>query len=111
MARIKTKQVQGVGRITLEYAIEQFMRHNRLKNTDLDALSDFGMDVRKDERGKSYVWLNKVDDWHFKISVPVAVSPQFFAWVFGLGNYVTITGPEHVKQEMKEMLEEIHKRY
>jgi hypothetical protein len=28
-----------------------------------------------------------------------------------LGNYVTITGPEHVKQEMKEMLEEIHKRY
>ena len=33
MARIKTKQVQGVGRITLEYAIDQFMRHNRLKNT------------------------------------------------------------------------------
>ena len=32
MARIKTKQVQGVGRITLEYAIDQFMRHNRLKN-------------------------------------------------------------------------------
>jgi len=24
---------------------------------------------------------------------------------------VTITGPEHVKQQMKEMLEEVHKRY
>ncbi len=32
MSRIKRKQVQGVGRVTLEYAIDQFMRHNRLKN-------------------------------------------------------------------------------
>lgn len=68
------------------------------------------MDVVIDKFGKE-VWLEKVDEWHFKISVPVAVSPQFFAWVFGLGNYVTITGPEHVKQQMKDMLEEVHKRY
>lgn len=68
------------------------------------------MDVVIDKFGKE-VWLEKVDEWHFKISVPVAVSPQFFAFVFGLGNYVTITGPEHVKQQMKEMLEEVHKRY
>lgn len=68
------------------------------------------MDVVIDKFGKE-VWLEKVDEWHFKISVPVAVSPQFFAWVFGLGNYVTITGPEHVKQQMKDMLEDIHKRY
>ena len=68
------------------------------------------MDVVIDKFGKD-VWLNKVDEWHFKISVPVAVSPQFFAWVFGLGNYVTITGPEHVKQEMKDMLESVHSRY
>ena len=26
--------------------------------TDLDALSDFGMDVRKDEYGKSYQWFD-----------------------------------------------------
>ena len=32
MARIKTKQVQGVGRIALDYAIDQFLRHCRLKN-------------------------------------------------------------------------------
>lgn len=68
------------------------------------------MDVVIDKFGKE-VWLEKVDEWHFKISVPVAVSPQFFAWVFGLGNYVTITGPEHVKQQMKDMLEDVHKRY
>ena len=63
-----------------------------------------------DKFGK-VAWLEKVDDWHFKVIVTVAVSPQFFAWVFGLGNYVTITGPEHVKQQMKDMLEEVHKRY
>lgn len=68
------------------------------------------MDVVIDKFGKE-LWLEKVDDWHFKISVTVAVSPQFFAWVFGLGNYVTITGPEHVKQQMKEMLESVHGRY
>lgn len=68
------------------------------------------MDVVIDKFGKE-VWLEKVDEWHFKISVPVAVSPQFFAWVFGLGNYVTITGPEHVKQQMKDMLEDVRKRY
>ena len=68
------------------------------------------MDVVIDKFGKE-LWLEKVDDWHFKISVTVAVSPQFFAWVFGLGNYVTITGPEHVKQQMKEMLETVHSRY
>lgn len=35
MPRIEMKQVQGVGRVTLEYAIDQFMRHNRLKNSSL----------------------------------------------------------------------------
>ena len=68
------------------------------------------MDVVIDKFGKE-VWLEKVDEWHFKISVPVAVSPQFFAWVFVLGNYVTITGPEHVKQQMKDMLDAVSSRY
>ena len=72
--------------------------HNRMMDTVID---QFGREVR----------LVKIDDWHFKISVPVAVSPQFFAWVFGLGNYVTITGPESVVKQMKEMLEKVSKRY
>ena len=63
-----------------------------------------------DKFGKE-VWLSKVDDWHFKISVPVTVSPQFFAWVFGLGNYVTITAPESVVKQMKDMLDKVSKRY
>ena len=72
--------------------------HNRMIDTVID---QFGKDV----------WLSKVDDWHFKVTVPVAVSPQFFAWVFGLGNYVTITEPESVVKQMKDMLGKVSKRY
>ena len=68
------------------------------------------LDTVIDQFGKD-VWLSKVDDQHFKVTVPVAVSPQFFAWVFGLGNYVTITGPESVVKQMKEMLGKVSKRY
>ena len=63
-----------------------------------------------DQFGKE-VWLSKVDDWHFQVTVSVAVSPQFFAWVFGLGNYVTITAPDNVVKQMKEMLDKVSKRY
>ena len=72
--------------------------HNRMLDTVID---QFGREV----------WLSKVDDWHFKVTVTVAVSPQFFAWVFGLGNYVTITAPNNVVKQMKDMLEKVSKRY
>ena len=72
--------------------------HNRMIDTVIDK---FGKEV----------WLSKEDSDHFKISVPVTVSPQFFAWVFGLGNYVTITAPESVVKQMEDMLEKVSKRY
>ena len=71
---------------------------NRMIDTVIDK---FGKDIR----------LTKVDDQHFRITVPVAVSPQFFAWVFGLGNYATITGPKEVVEQMKDMLGKVEKRY
>ena len=36
------------------------------------------------DRFGSDVTLIKDGDTHFKITVPVAISPQFYAWVFGL---------------------------
>ena len=71
---------------------------NRMIDTVID---QFGKDIR----------LTKEDDQHFRITVPVSVSPQFFAWVFGLGNYVTIKGPENVVKQMKDMLAKVGKRY
>lgn len=63
-----------------------------------------------DRFGKDVV-LMKEDKDHFRITVPVAVSDQFFGWIFGLGNYVTIVGPEDVKEKMKENLAKVAKRY
>ena len=57
------------------------------------------------------VTLMKADDRHFRITVPIAVSPQFYGWVFGLKNMVTIESPQSVVDGMKEMLAAVEKRY
>lgn len=63
-----------------------------------------------DKFGKQLV-TRSVDETHFEVTVRVAVSPQFFGWVFGLGNYVTIIGPDWVREKMVKTLEAIHRRY
>ncbi len=68
------------------------------------------LDAIIDKFGKN-IWLTKEDESHYKVMVNVSVSPQFFAWVFGLGNYITITGPDTVVTQMKEMLAKVSKRY
>ena len=74
----------------------------RFRNTMMNAVIDkFG----------KLGYVKEVDKDHFEVTVPVAVSPQFFGWVFGLGNYVTIVGPENVKEKMKKMLDGVRKRY
>ena len=71
---------------------------NRMLNTVIDR---FGKDV------VAY----PVDKSHFKITVPVAISQQFYGWVFGLGKMVRIVGPEDVKEGMKKALADITARY
>ncbi len=72
--------------------------HNSLIDTVIDK---FGKDV----------FVTVVDSSHFKITVPVAVSPQFFGWIFGLGGKVTILGPKSVVKQMRDMLAKVSKRY
>ena len=68
------------------------------------------MGAAMDRFGRDIVPM-RVDDNHFRIVVPVAVSQQFFAWVFGLGKAVRIAGPESVKGQMKTALADIAARY
>ena len=72
--------------------------HNRMIGVMLDR---FGQDVP----------LVPVDEDHFYVKPLVAVSPQFFGWLTGLGNMVRIDGPDHVKAEYKVYLEKILKNY
>ena len=44
------------------------------------------------------------DEAHFYAGVNVAVSPQFYAWVFGLGGAVQIAGPPEVVGEFQQLL-------
>ena len=53
----------------------------------------------------------KEDERHFRVTVSVSVSQQFYGWVFGLGKSVRIVGPESVKEGMKKALADIAARY
>lgn len=47
----------------------------------------------------------------FRVRVLVVVSRQFFGWVTGIGNKLCIAGPEHVRTEYREYLQEILREY
>lgn len=57
------------------------------------------------------VLVMKEDEGHFRITVPVAVSNQYFGWIFGLGKNVRIVAPDSVKEKMQKALEEIRGMY
>lgn len=48
---------------------------------------------------------------HFRCTVKVAVSPQFFSWVMGFGNRARIISPDYVVEEQKKLLAEISENY
>ncbi len=47
----------------------------------------------------------------FRVTAEVAVSPQFFAWVFGFGTDARILGPEEVRVRMGEYTEAVAALY
>lgn len=55
-----------------------------------------------DRFGKEDISFRPLDDTHSQFSVEVNVSPQFFAWIFGLGSKVRLVGPEDVVTELRE---------
>lgn len=55
-----------------------------------------------DRFGKEDISFLPLDDMHSQCSVEVNVSPQFFAWLFGLGADIRIVGPDEVVAELRE---------
>lgn len=51
------------------------------------------------------------DGGHFTVSVEVAVSPKFYAWVFGFGGAVEILSPETVREGFVQAAEQIVQTY
>ncbi len=61
----------------------------------------FGLDARIIQAGKGY----------FQITESIAISPQFYGWLFGLGKEVKIIEPPQVAQEMKALLKDTYGVY
>jgi len=57
----------------------------------------FGKDVRMIPDG----------DDHFTVTLPIAVSPVFFSWIFSFGEDAEITGPPAVRSEAAAYLEKL----
>lgn len=55
----------------------------------------------KDKNGRDYVI----------VEVPVIVGDQFFAWIFGMKNKITIVGPDSVRKQFMEMLQRVEAQY
>lgn len=101
----------------------------QFKNFDITAFSKsrFGMfngDIRKvqiklhnrycgvfiDRFGKDIIF-RKLDDDYSLISVDVAVSGQFFGWIFGLGKDVSVVAPQEVVEQIKKAADEFMQNY
>lgn len=48
---------------------------------------------------------------HFTVSADIAVSPQFYAWVFGFGTAVEILAPESARQELAQLAKSVSRIY
>ncbi len=57
-------------------------------------IDQFGPGVRTKQIGKD----------HFRATVKVCLSPNFFRWVFGWDGQVIIEGPDIVKEQYRDML-------
>ena len=90
-----------------KYSQQYFrMFGGRIEKVTLKCRNDMA-NVIVDQFGKD-AWIIPLDDEYFTVKVDVAVSEQFFGWVFALGGGVVITGPENVKEEMKKALSNVY---
>ena len=63
-----------------------------------------------DRFGKE-ISFRKVDDDHSMVAVEVAVSHQFFGWIFSLGREVKVVGPDEVVEQMRMAADEFAGNY
>ena len=78
------------------YGGKEYTVRIRFRNELADAVIDqFGKDVM----------MLPCDEEHFIITVPVEISPPFFAWIATFGRRVKILSPEPVVEKMRDFLQ------
>ncbi len=48
---------------------------------------------------------------YFTVTIDAAVSPQFYAWIFGFGTEAEVISPPEVREEMKKQAESVYRAY
>lgn len=57
------------------------------------------------------IFIRKETDTSFVVSIKAMLSPQFYAWIFGLGNRVKILSPQKAVDEYRKKVEEVTSIY
>ena len=98
---------------------EKDITHQKAKVFDMYGGKEYDVRIRFrreladaviDQFGKD-VMMMPVDADHFTITVPVEISPPFFAWIATFGRRVKILEPEPVVEKMKEFLNKASEMY
>lgn len=69
------------------------------------------LDAVVDRLGVSGVIYKRTEGKKIIANAVIAVSPQFFAWIFGFGAKAKIIGPSSTVEEMKEFLKTVNAVY
>lgn len=92
-----------------EYAAGMFgMYHGAVETVTL-RLGEQLLGVAADRFGRE-TFFRPVGEHQVECRAAVAVSPQFFSWVFGLGTGAEIVAPESVRKQYAAMLREVFEK-
>ena len=89
-----------------EYARKNFSMFGGEEQVVTMRFSNRMIGVVIDTFGKD-VPIANLDEEHFQVRATVAVSPQFFGWLFGLDGEAAITAPREVMDKFNEQLERV----
>lgn len=81
------------------------------EETDVDLSVDNELIGVIVDRFGSDIFIKKESETSFVVSIKAMLSPQFYAWVFGLGNKVRILSPQRAVDEYKDRIEEVKSQY
>ena len=86
-----------------EYSRKLFSMYSG-ENTRVEIICENAMMNSVIDRFGKDVFVTKVDEGHFKVTVNVDLSPTFFAWIFTFGGKMKITAPEEAKAKFADVL-------
>ena len=56
-------------------------------------------------------WAGRLNDEEFETRAELAISPQFFGWLFALGPDIRVTSPGYVVNKLREYGENVMRYY